>query len=270
MGNDNDVLEGFAEINGGNLYYEVAGDGPVLVLAHAGIADRRMWDDQFLVFARKYRVIRFDFWGFGKSTITRSTFLLHQDLYELLVLLGVERAHLLGCSLGGRVMIDMVLAHPEMVNSLIVVGSGLSGYRFTGEVFERYVDGLIAARKQNDYDRSMELILQLWVDGRERTSAQVDPQVRERARRMLLDHPGKRGEGLQLEPSAIGRLGEIKVPTLVVIGDRDETNVSNIADLLAATIRGAQKIVIPDSAHLPNMEKPEDFNRVVLEFLRKK
>jgi pimeloyl-ACP methyl ester carboxylesterase len=76
------------------------------------------------------------------------------------------------------------------------------------------------------------------------------------------------GEGQQLEPAAIGRLREIDVPALIIIGDQDEANIATIADLLAANIRGARKIIIPDTAHLPNMEKPEQFNRVVLEFLR--
>jgi len=110
----NGVQTGFTDINGGKLYYEVAGDGPALVLAHAGITDLRMWDDQFLVFAQNYRVIRCDFWGFGKSTIANDDFLLHEDLYQLLKFLGVEQTHLIGCSLGGRVIIDLALEYPEM------------------------------------------------------------------------------------------------------------------------------------------------------------
>src|SRR5258707_10999259 len=114
------------------MYYEVAGDGPVLVLAHAGVADRRMWDAQFLVFAEHYHVIRFDFWGFDKSTTPDGPFSLHQDLYQLLQYLNVEQAHLIGCSLGGRVCIDLALEHPRLASSLILVGSGLSGYEFCG------------------------------------------------------------------------------------------------------------------------------------------
>ena len=264
----NDVQTGFADISGGRLYYEVVGDGPALVLAHAGIADRRMWDEQFLVFAQHYRVIRCDFWGFGKSTIANNTFFLHQDLYQLLKFLDVERAHLMGCSLGGRVIIDMALAYPKMVKSLIVVGSGLSGYEFTGEVLTRFVEQIIATRERDDYDREIELKLQLWFDGRSRTPDQVDPQVRERVREMLLSQPAAQGEGQPLKPAAIDRLTEIDVPTLIIVGDRDEANIVTIADLLAANVHGARKIIIPDTAHLPNMEKPEHFNRVVLEFLR--
>jgi pimeloyl-ACP methyl ester carboxylesterase len=263
----NGVQTGFADINGGRLYYEVAGDGPALVLAHAGIADRRMWDDQFLAFAEYYRVIRFDFWGFGKSTISNNTFFLHQDLYQLLKFLGVEQAHLLGCSLGGRVIIDLALAYPKMVNSLVVVGSGLSGYRFEGEVLMHYVEQIITAREQEDDEREIELKLQFWVDGQARTPDQVNPQVRGRARQMLSGRPGIQGEGQQLEPAAIGRLSEIAVPTLIIVGDRDEANIVTISNLLAANISAARKVIIPDTAHLPNMEKPELFNRVVLEFL---
>jgi pimeloyl-ACP methyl ester carboxylesterase len=264
----NCIRTGFADVNGGRLYFEVAGDGPALVFAHAGIADRRMWDDQFLVFAGDYRVIRFDFWGFGKSTIAKDDFYLHEDLYQLLKFLGVEQAHLVGCSLGGRVIIDLALEYPQVVNSLVVVSSGLSGYRFTGEVFTSFVEQIIAAREQNDYERVCELRVQLWVDGRSRTPDQVDPRVRARAHEMLLSRPGAQGEGQQLEPAAIGRLGEIDIPTLVIIGDQDEANIATIADLLAANVRGARIITVPDAAHLPNMEKPKFFNRVVLEFLR--
>ena len=262
------IQTGFADINGGKLYYEAAGDGPVLVLAHAGVADRRMWDDQFLVFAQHYRVIRFDFWGHGKSTIDNHIFFLHEDLRQLLKLLVVERAHLLGCSLGGRVTIDLALAHPEMVNSLVVVGSGLSGYRFEGGAFMHYVEQIIAARKQEDDEREIELKLQFWIDGKARTPGQVTPQVRERVRQMLLGRPGLQGEGQSLQPSAIGRLNEINAPSLIIIGDRDEANVTTIAELLASNIQGAQKEIIADTAHLPNMEKPEQFNQIVLEFLQ--
>ena len=268
MFEQNGVQTGFADINGGRLYYEVAGDGPVLVLAHAGIADRRMWDDQFLFFAQHFRVIRFDFWGFGKSSIAKNSFFLHRDLYQLLEFLGVEQAHLMGCSLGGRVIIDLALEYPKMVNSLIVVGSGLSGYQFAGEVLRRFVEQVLAARARDDYDREIELRLQLWVVGRSRTPDQVDPRVRERAREMFLGRPGTQGEGKQLEPAAIGRLNEIEAPTLIIVGDRDEANIATIADLLAANVRGAQKIIVPDTAHLPHMEKPEHFNHIVLEFLR--
>jgi len=262
------VQTGFADINGGKLYYEVSGDGPALVLAHAGIVDLRMWDEQFLVFVQNYRVIRFDFWGFGKSTIDNDDFAFHEDLYQLLKFLGVEQAHLLGSSLGGRVIIDFALVHPEIVKSLVVVGSGLGGYQFTGDAFSQYIEQIIEAREQDDYKRVCELRIRFWVDGSSREPDQVDSRVIEQVREMLLSQPGKQGEGYLLEPVAIGRLNEIDAPTLIIIGDRDDANIVTIANLLATNIPGAQKNIIPDTAHLPNMEKPEYFNQVVLEFLQ--
>jgi 3-oxoadipate enol-lactonase len=264
-----DVQTGFADINGGRLCYEVAGDGPVLVLAHAGIADRRMWDDQFLVFAQYYRVLRFDFWGHGQSTIDNSTFFLHEDLRQLLKVLRIERAHLLGCSLGGRVSIDLALAYPEMVNSLVLVGSGLGGYQFEGEAIMHLAEQIMAAREQEDNEQEIELILQYLIVGQTRTPSQVDPQVRERARQMLRGRSGKLGEGQPLEPAAIGRLHEVKVPTLIIVGDHDDANIATIANILASNINGAQRVSIANAAHLANMEKPEQFNQIVLEFLKR-
>jgi pimeloyl-ACP methyl ester carboxylesterase len=263
----NDVQTRFADINGGRMHYEVAGDGPALVLLHAGIADHRMWEDQFLVFAQHYRVIRCDLWGYGKSTAPAQTYALHQDLYQLLQLLGVEQAHLLGCSGGGAVSIDLALAYPQLVKSLIVAGSGLGGYQFTGEALQRSSEQMHTAWEQKDFAQLIELTLQLWVDGRDRAPDQVDPRVRERVREMLVDRRGVEGAEQPLEPAAMGRLTEIRAPTLIIIGERDEANIFTIADLLATNVPGAQTIVIPDTAHLPNMEKPDEFNRIVLEFL---
>src|SRR5215216_6924328 len=142
------VQTGFADLHGGRLYYEIAGEGPFLVLAHAGIADHTMWDDQFPVFAQHFRVLRFDFWGFGKSTVIPKPFFLHDDLYRLLTFLEIKQAHLLGCSLGGRVALDVALAYPQMVKSLIAVGSGLGGYSFEGEVLTSFSEQIMAAREQ--------------------------------------------------------------------------------------------------------------------------
>lgn len=124
------IEKGFAAINGANLYYEVAGSGHPLVLVHAGIADNRMWDDQFSAFANQYRVIRFDQRGYGQSPPMEGEFARHNDLYELLKFLKVERAYLIGCSMGGRVCLDFALEHPDIAAALIMVGSGPSGFDF--------------------------------------------------------------------------------------------------------------------------------------------
>src|SRR5215208_6198208 len=91
---------GMAEVNGARIYYEVAGEGDPLVLVHAGIADSRMWEDQLMAFADRYRVIRYDMRGFGMTAMVDLPFSHHEDLRGLLDSLDVERAHLVGCSMG--------------------------------------------------------------------------------------------------------------------------------------------------------------------------
>jgi pimeloyl-ACP methyl ester carboxylesterase len=163
-----------------------------------------------------------------------------QDLYQLLKFLGVEQAHLMGCSMGGTAIIGFALEYPKMVNSLILVSSGLSGYEFTGEPPKRF-DELIAARERGDFARVAELEIQLWVDGGSRTPDQVDPLVRERVREMLLCRARERVAEQQLEPAAVGRLAELDVPTLIIVGDLDDAIVLAMADLLATNIRGGTK-----------------------------
>lgn len=266
---------GFAEINGAQLYYEVAGAGKPVVFSHAAIADNRMWDDQFAAFAERYRVIRFDHRSMGRSSMPPGPFALREDIYGLMRFLDVERAALIGCSMGGSAVLDCALAHPEAVAALVLVGSGVSGQQISEEEQQQgaAIFGPIeAAIKRGDFDEANELELRLWVDGLRRTSAQVNPAVRERAREMNLNdlkrgHEFELGQSQPLEPPAIGRLGEVRCPTLVVVGDEDVPPIVATADLLARSISGARKAVIHDAAHLPNMEHPAEFNRLVLDFL---
>src|SRR5947209_17479056 len=109
---------GFLDVQGAPLYYEVAGQGYPLLLIHAGIADSRMWDEQFQVFARQYRVIRFDLRGYGQSAIPPNLFAEYEDTAVLLHSLGADKAHVVGIAFGGKIAIDLTLAHPEMVTSL--------------------------------------------------------------------------------------------------------------------------------------------------------
>src|SRR5262249_13124601 len=120
---------GVVEIGGVPLYYEIAGVGPPLVLIHEGLADRRMFDGQFDDLARSRRVVRYDMHGFGRSGTPAQAYTHHQALRDLLVHLGIERAAILGMSLGGTVATDFALTYPAMVSALLLVASGLGGYQ---------------------------------------------------------------------------------------------------------------------------------------------
>jgi 2-hydroxy-6-oxonona-2,4-dienedioate hydrolase len=264
---------GYIELDDGKLYYEVAGDGEPLVLSHAGFVDSRMWDDQWNDFAQDYSVIRFDMRGFGKSDRAEAPVARRHDLYHLLEHLGIARATLLGCSMGGEIVLDFALEHLEMVSALVVVSSAPSGFELRGEP-PRYLMEMIGAVEQGDLGLASELQNRIWIDGPFREPDQVDPQVRQRAAEMnliaLANDTWRKADASPINPinpPAAQRLNEIHVPTLIIAGELDHPEILRAADVIAAAISGARKVIMSACAHMPNMEQPGKFNQVVLEFL---
>jgi 3-oxoadipate enol-lactonase len=267
------TTSGVAEVNGARLHYDAAGAGFPLVLVHAGICDRRMWDGQMAAFAEHFRVIRYDLRGFGDSAMPLGPFSHLADLEGLLAALGVGRAHVLGCSRGGSLALDFALAHPEQVGGLVLVCSSPSGYEPAEPLPEpAQWPAVMAAFEAGDLERAAELEVQVWVDGPQRGPDVVDPAVRARVvamdlRAMRHELASQGQEHEQKPPPAAGRLGEVRVPALVIIGDLDASISLSSGAALAAGIPGAKRVVIAGTAHLPNMEQPARFNEVVMEFL---
>lgn len=268
---------GIAHVNNTELYYEVAGSGHPLTLIHGMLLDRRSWDDQFVMFTQQYQVIRYDMQGWGDSAQEQAEqpFSPRQDLLSLLDYLNINKTYLLGLSGGGAVALDFTLEHPDTVDALILVSSGLSGYplRMT-DTIKAFIGQYYGALQQKDIPSAVEATVRFWTDGPRRTPEQVSAQARARVTEMSTQHIQRHGDllahqqhMLPLDPLAINRLAEVKVPTLIMVGDEDAPETLEIADTLEQGIAGAKKVVIPGTAHHPNMEKPEEFNRVVLDFL---
>jgi 2-hydroxy-6-oxonona-2,4-dienedioate hydrolase len=267
---------GYAEIKDVQLYYEMDGEGADLVFVHAGCADSRMWDEQFSTFARHNRVLRYDMRGYGKSTVGKGPFSNREDLDNLLESLGIQQAHFVACSMGSFAVTDFALEHPGKVRSLVLVSPALSGYQYEGQPPQPVLE-MIEARKAGNLEHAAELQAQIWADGPKRNSDQSDREVYELVRQMSLDALVLQADIIRetaflieepLNPSAIDQLEQINVPTLVIIGDLDDDSERAIAEVLTTRINAAQKVIIRGTAHLPNMEKPEEFNRIVLEFLK--
>ena len=270
MASRSDLITGYAPADGARIYFESAGSGPALVLIHAGVADRRMWDPQFELLSGKFRVIRYDLRGFGKSEMPDGPYANRRDLHHLLEHLGVGKTALIGCSMGGATAIDFTLEKPERVTALVTVGTGVSGWNEWSDEMVRHWGKFMRLVQERETERARELDAVLWIDGPARDRSRIDPAYRERARQLHRDnfslarlmHPEE-----ELKPPALGRLSEIKAPTLVMIGDADVPELIKIADRLAADIKGAKRVTIRNAAHLPNLEHPDEFNRIVMEFL---
>lgn len=263
---------GYAQVNSTNFYYERAGTGEPLVLIHAGIADRRMWDNQVHGLAGHYQVIRYDAGGYGLTPIGSDDHSRSQDLHGLLQALDFSRATLLGCSQGGTTGLDFALEQPGMTDALILVSTVPSGYNFEGKPPQKLLD-FMAAYQQQELDQAAELATHIWFDGPQRQPSQVSSGVREGVYRMIreviatsaLDLTGEKSA----EQPAVDRLDNVQCPTLVIVGEQDDASIINIGEHLTANIPGAEKAVIQGTAHLPNIERPEVFNHIVLDFLQR-
>jgi 3-oxoadipate enol-lactonase len=257
---------GFAEVNGTKLYYEAMGTGPAVVLVHGGLVDSRLWDDQMKPLARRFRVVRYDLRGFGRSAPATESFSPLEDLRGLLDFLKIERASLVGLSLGGIIAADFALEHPERVERLVLVGAGLRG--------DKQPPPADAAKAAEALDRGAEAFADATMTRGLYKAVRPGTAAYTRLRRMLLDNfeaPATRrsGSAVYPDPPTAERLGSIKAPTLVVIGGEDAPNLKNIGDTLASRIHGARKVTIPGSSHHPPVEKPKELNRALLDFLNR-
>ncbi|HZS76139.1 MAG TPA: alpha/beta hydrolase [Ktedonobacteraceae bacterium] len=265
---------GSIETNGTKLYYEEMGEGHPLVLIHGGYMDRRMWDDQFEVFAEHYRVIRYDVRGFGKSELPQVPYADRHDLYALLEALGVEKTYLLGLSLGGGIALDFTLEYPEMVDALVLVGTSISGAPIMELVTqERIIEYMKWQQvfEQAAKARDIPAMVDALMSHKTLVPSEEYPEARQRVRQNLSEYsfvwvldPAEKQE---LDPPAWGRLKEIRVPTLIIVGGDDDELLHQMADKLEQDVAGAKRVTIPGTHHMPNMEKPEEFNQIVLEFL---
>jgi len=262
------------DVAGASLYYETDGhiSKPALLLIHAGIANLRMWDPQIEALAAEHFVIRFDTRGFGETTTENVEFSNRSDVASLLDHLGVQSATLIGCSRGGGIAIDFALDAPARTTGLVTIGSGPGGYPEV-ELTEREEELFAAiddAYEEGDIDGAFRLEAELWDVGPTRTLADVDPDFLQTAYDLNLANTGhvlERPVPVGLQPPAYGRLGELAVPALIVVGDKDISVAQEQQKYLVSAIPGAEGVVMADTAHLPSVEKPAEFTGLLVDWL---
>lgn len=258
---------GFASINDAQIHFEQAGSGHPLVLLHGLGLNLHLWDSQFAPFAGGLRVIRYDLRGFGQSIpSTPAPFSHAEDLKVLLDHFKIERAHILGLSLGGRIALDFALLYPERLDRLVLVDAALGGYRFAEDWYAR-----MATIMQHGKDGDIAAAKRLWLAHPLFDSIRAQNRNKQCFEQIASSDPGwhwlHQGFEQSINPSAAKRLHEIKAPTLVVVGEHDLPDFQAIADLLQANIAHAKKKVLAGAGHMANMEAPEQFNETVLRFL---
>lgn len=231
-----------------------------------------MWEPQWEALAAAHRVLRLDLRGFGRSPLAAGSFSNARDLIAVLDEHGIERTALVGNSLGGRVVLEVAVARPELVSALVLVAPGLPGHDWSPEVRTAWEEEE-AAFEAGDLDAAVEVNLRTWVDGPRRRPEEVDPAVRERVGEMQrrafeVQLPvGDDADEEPLVPDLADRVGEIRAPTLVVVGDEDVPDMQAIAERLASAIPGARLAAVAGAGHVPSLERPREFDALVLPFL---
>lgn len=262
------------DVNGASLYYETEGtvSAPALLLIHAGVASLRMWDPQVPALAQDHYVIRYDTRGFGNTCTEDVEFSDHADALAILDHLGVERATVIGCSRGGRIAIDLAIEHPKRASGLVTIGSGPSGFPDTELTPEEDAisDRMDAAFQAKDWKQLGDLEVRLWSIGPARREEDLDPDFVKKAYELNsvnLQHAEEAAMHIPVEPPAFDRVVDIDVPALVLVGDHDVSECLAQYEYLSTAIPQADSARFPGSAHLPNVEQPEDFERVLRQWL---
>lgn len=271
-----------AYTNGIVTFYEDTGEGAAVVLIHGYGADLRLWDAQVSALASAgFRVIRYDVRGHGRSLIPPGGYTYENyaaDLRDLLdrinverpanESLGVEAAHLVGLSMGGGIALQFALDFPERVISLTLVDSALPGFTYGQQAAGR-IEALVEAVRTEGPRAALENVYlqHPFFDGIRR-----DPERFEFVRKIVLSFqaPDMRegGRPADYRPDLAVRLPEVVAPTLVVVGEHDIGDFRLIAEVLAENLPRARLIVMPDCWHLPPVEKPDEFNEMLISFLR--
>jgi pimeloyl-ACP methyl ester carboxylesterase len=263
---------GFVTVDAARIYYETAGKGTPFVMIHAGVADRRQWNNEFEFFAQDYQVVRYDLRGYGKSEPVEGEFRHLDDLVSVLNALDLHAPLIImGCSMGGGLAMDFALTYPSRVKALIMVGSAPSGLELDVPVLAKFAEAE-KAYESGDLDLVAELETQIWFDGRDRTPEQVDQAMRKLAYEMNRNALNLEARNLgkrlpNTEVPAFDRLSELKLPVLIIVGMQDTPYILAAADYMIEKLPLARKATIDDAAHLPNMEHPQQFQNLVREFL---
>ena len=250
---------------------EYRGEGPCVIMLHAGVADRRMWRHALAHLGESNLAVAYDRRGFGETLSPDEPFSHIEDLDRVIDNFDCEQATLIGCSQGGRIAIDYALAHPGKVAALVLVATAITGASAPSD-YLREIAGMLAdlddAEMEHDHERINAIEARLWLDGPLGANGRIGGEVRQ----LFLDMNGHalRQAPFTLEQpgeSAMERLHGLTAPTLVIWGTLDFPHIQLRSQWIAETIPNAKSFTMDGCAHLPNLEQSAQFNSAVANFI---
>jgi 3-oxoadipate enol-lactonase len=231
------------------------GSGPPLLLLHEGVGDARMWDPVWPQLTTAFRAIRYDVRGYGRSPAPTEQYTLLGDALAVLDHFGVETAHLTGCSMGGMTSLELALGQPERVRTLVLLCPGISGYPYPeNPELEARFEALQAA---GDQEGLIRLALEQW------GAAGPDPLVTELMRSAMRAWAYE-AEFQQAGTPVYDRLGELRAPTVLMVGDKDDAGLIASNEAAVQRIPGCELIPMPGVDHYPTVRSPEQVTQTIL------
>lgn len=245
------------------LHYKLEGQGPVVVFIHAGIADERMWEADCAALRGQFTTLRYDTRSHGRSSDGDGEFAHHEDLLALLDHLAIERAALVGLSMGGSIAIDFALTYPGRVSALVAAASSVRGFEWSDEM-EAADARADEPLERGDIAEAIERNLALWVAGPGREVTAVRATVLALARQMLVDNLARPSVAArQPDYDAFAIIDELPCPTLFVSGTLDVPDIRRAAEEMAERLEGSRLVEIVGAAHMINLEQPGAFRDLV-------
>jgi len=256
-------------INGVDLSFHLTGKGEAIVLVHGHPFDHTMWYPQVVAFSDNYKVITLDLRGYGESSLPKGKTRFEDyaaDILALLDHLKIDRFHIAGLSMGGQIMMEVFRQAPDRVISMIFADTFASqdtpqakkgrlegAKRLEREGMDGYADEVIGKMIKPEHVTSM-------------------PKVAEHVLKMMkATSPHAAATAMRARSARIDYLKEvfplIKIPTLVIVGRQDQFTPLPTAEEMHRHLDICKLVVIENSGHMPNLEHPDDFNEVVMDFL---
>lgn len=268
------ITDSTVELNGTTFHYKLSGEGDdTLVFIHAGVADSRSWQRQLDFFAQRSRVLMYDVRGYGQTVMPpNQNYSHHDDLKALLDDLQITNCKIVAMSMGGAIALNFAFTYPDMVEAMVLVGSACGGYKLTDPKLEELWEAAGDAYEAGDKHLAAHIEMETWLVGPGRDLDDVPQYLRDEVIEMILrsyelEEQAEGIEEITLDPPAFARLGEIKTPALILVGEYDTEAIQTVSEILHERMPHTKKIVLSDTAHLPNLEKPDEFDRLVRDYL---
>jgi pimeloyl-ACP methyl ester carboxylesterase len=258
------IHKGKITVPNGEIYFESTGTGESLVLIHAGFSDRRDWQYQFENFGKKYNTIAYDQRGTGNSSVPMTTFWPADDLRALLDHLKIEKAILVGHSVGGTVALDFALQYPTRVTSLVLIASGLNGHSWSEEYSEWYKAIWNVPNPEEMTKKVLSAPFYAISLAKPDIKSEVEAITNESLQKILT---WKSFDIRLFFPESVTKLKELKAPTFVVYGDEDSQDIKQIAEVILESLQNVKIAQIKNADHLLNFEKATELNKLILKFL---